>query len=62
MLSLLFSTSTEALSWERKFQSMMLTIHPQLELRLNFVVLYTSTPHMPSGQEQEQLYLYNAAC
>jgi len=23
---------------------------------------YTSTPHMPSGQAQEQLYLYNAAC
>jgi len=23
---------------------------------------YTSTPQMPSGQAQEQLYLYNAAC
>jgi hypothetical protein len=23
---------------------------------------YTSTPHLPSGQEQEQLYLYNDAC
>jgi len=23
---------------------------------------YISTPHMPSGQAQEQLYLYNAEC
>ena len=44
------------------YQSLKLTIHSQLELRLNFVELYISTPHMPSGQAQEQLYLYNAAC
>jgi hypothetical protein len=54
--------STEALSLERKYQIMKLTMHPQLELRLKILCSYTSNLHMPSGQAQEQLYLYNAAC
>jgi hypothetical protein len=45
MLSLVFSTSTEALSLDRKYQSMKLTIHPQLELRLNFMELYLHSPY-----------------
>jgi hypothetical protein len=45
MLSLLFSTSTERLSLERNYQTMKLTIHPELELRLNFVELYLHSPY-----------------
>jgi hypothetical protein len=45
MLSLVFSTSTEALSLDRKYQNMKLTIHPQLEIRLNFVKLYLHYPY-----------------
>jgi hypothetical protein len=45
MFSLVFSMSTEALSLHRKYQSMKLTIHPQLELRLNFVELYLHSPY-----------------
>jgi hypothetical protein len=45
MLSLLFSMSKEALSLERKYQSMKLTIHLQLEMRLNFVKLNLHSSH-----------------
>jgi hypothetical protein len=45
MLSLVFITLTEALSLKRKYQSMELTTHPPLELRLNFVELHLHSPY-----------------
>jgi len=40
---------------------MKLTTYLHLELRLK-ICASNPTPLMPSGQAQEQLYVYNAAC
>jgi len=45
---------------ETKYHSMKLTTHFQLELSLK--ICGAIPAHMTSGQAQEQLYLYNAAC